>query len=190
MKKEFLTTRQFAELLASIMLSSFAQVESVTEPKLLKKNRQTGEPIPFTTVFNCRDLNIQLNYNYERQVSNRDVKETGEPSNFAAEEHIWARRIKGALARHKDYAVDAINIDFNNLDTSKLYMPYVKVRIDGQKYIADGQEVSKSVLLPFMPDKDNSYQSQPQDNKVKVEYMKLASIKTFIYNATEYQIVG
>jgi hypothetical protein len=190
MKKQFLTLSQFAQLLANITLSTFAQVESVTEPYLLKKNRKTGEPLPFAKVLNCRDLNIQLNYNYERQVTGRDEKQTGETSNFEAQEHKWARKITGALARHKDYIIDAISVDFNCLDTSKLYMPYVKVRVDGQKYIADGQEVAKSVLLPFMPDKDNSYQSQPQDSKVKVEYMKLASIKTFICNATEYQIVG
>ena len=189
MKKEFLTLSQFAELLANINLSTFAQVESVTEPKLNKKNRVTGEPLPFAKVLNCRDLNVQLNYNYERQVTKRDEKETGEPSNFEAQEHSWAKRVKGSLACHKNLAIDIVNIDFNNIDTSMLYMPYVKVRVDGQKYIADGKEIAKSLLLPFMPPKDD-YSSQPQDNKVRVEYMKLSSIKTFICDATEYQIIG
>jgi hypothetical protein len=183
MKKQFLTLKQFAILLASIKLSSFAQAQSVTEPKLNKKSRTTGEPLPFATVLNCRNINIQLNYNYENQVVGRDLKSGGDGT-FEAQEHAWAKHFEGALALHKSAVADMLN-----LDLTKCYMPYVKVRVDSQKYIADGKEISKDVLVPFMPPKDD-YSSQPQDNKVRVEYMKLSSIKTFVYAGTEYQIVG
>lgn len=189
MKKEFITIRQFASLLMSIKLSAFAQAQSVTEPKLNKKSRETGLPLPFQTVLNCRNINVQLNYNYENQVGNREVKEGAEAPTFEAQEHSWAKHLAGALAVHKSLAVDLATLDLNTLDLDKAYMPYVKIRVDSQKYIADGKEVKKDVLLPFMPPKDD-YSNQPIDNKVRVEYMKLKSVKTFIYNGTEYQIIG
>jgi len=183
MKKQFITISQFAILLASYNGSKFAQAQSVTEPKLNKKSRTTGEPLPFATVLNCRNINIQLNYNYENQIVGREIKEGGEAT-FEAQEHAWAKPVKGALATHKSAVADMLN-----LDLSKCYMPYVKIRVDSQKYIADGKEISKDILLPFMPPKDD-YSNQPIENKVRVEYMKLTSVKTFVCDGTEYQIVG
>lgn len=185
MKKQFLTLRQLAVLLASINLSAFAQAQSVTEPKLNKKSRETGELMPFGTVLNCRNINVQLNYNYERQVGNRELKEGAENQSFEAQEHKWAKHFAGALAVHKSVE----DTDLQTLDLDRAYMPYVKIRVDSQKYVADGQEVSRDVLAPFMPPKSN-YRTQPIDNKVVVEYMKLRSIKTFVYKGTEYQVVG
>lgn len=186
MKKEFLTIGQFASLLMTIKLSAFAQVQSVTEPKLNKKNRETGEPMPFKTVLNCRNLNVQLNYNYENQIIHREEKEGAENGSFEASEHSWARPLsEGALATRKSIEENDVKL----IAPDFLYMPYVKVRVDSQKYIADGREIDKAEIVPFMPPKSD-YENQPIENKVRVEYMKLRSIKTFIYNGTEYQIIG
>jgi hypothetical protein len=187
--KKFITIAQFALMLSEINISTFAQALSQTEPKLNKKSRVTGEPLPFNKVLNCRNINLQLNYDYEAQVIRRDEKQNaGEPSNFEAQEHTWARKVKGALARHKDYAIDMLNIDFNSLDTTKLYMPYVKLRIDSQMYIADGKPIDKEALINFMPPASN-YDNQPAEKKVVVEYMKLASIKEFTLSGVDYQII-
>jgi len=185
--KKFITTAQFAKMLFEINLSTFAQALSQTEPKLNKKSRVTGEPLPFNKVLNCRNINLQLNYDYEAQVNRRANKE-GIDEPFTAAEHTWARKVKGALARHKDYIIDMLNIDFNKLDVSKLYMPYVKLRIDSQMYIADGKQISKDSLIDFLPPATD-YDNQPAEAKVKVEYMKLASIKEFCFAGIDYQIV-
>lgn len=183
--KKFLTIQQFAQLLTSYNGSKFAQAQSVTEPKLNKKNRLTGEPMPFKTVLNARNINIQLNYDYEGQINRREIKEGAEVAEFSATEHAWAKHFQGALAVHKS----ELATDILSLDLTKCYMPYVKMRIDSQKYIADGQEISKDILLPFMPQKDD-YSNQGIENKVRVEYMKLTSIKTFVCDGVEYQIVS
>jgi hypothetical protein len=185
MKKQFITIRQFAELLMSYNGSKFAQAQSVTEPKLNKKNRETGELLPFKTVLNCRNINVQLNFDYEGQINRREIKEGAETPEFQATEHSWARHFKGALAVHKSELAS----DIMDVDLSKAYMPYVKIRVDSQQYIADGKVISKDALTPFMPPK-NDYDNQPVENKVRVEYMKLSSIKTFVTDGCEYQIVG
>jgi len=184
--KKFISLSQFAYLLSTITGSSFAQAISETEPKLNKKSRVTGLPIPFAKVVNCRNLNLQLNYNYENQVNNKSLKEGIEPE-FEATAHAWAKRVSGALASHKDY--NTIGLDILSLDVTKLYMPYVKNRVDSQTFIADGKEIAKDILNDFFPPKGN-YENQPQEKKVLVEYMKLTSIKEFSYNGTEYKIVG
>lgn len=178
---------QFAELLFNTKISTFAQALSQTEPKLNKKSRVTGEPLPYIKVVNCRNINIQLNYNYEKQIIGRDLKEGGEGT-FEAQEHTWARKINGALARHKDYVVDMLTIDFKSLDLSKLYIPYVKIRVDSQIFVADGKVIDKNELVDYLPT-PTDYANQPQEKKVVVEYMKLASVKEFTCNGIEYQIV-
>jgi len=188
MKKSFITIRNFAMLLSTINLSTFGQALSETEPKLNKKSRTTGEPLPFAKVLNCRNINFQLNYNYPTAVNNKAIKEDIAPE-FEAKEHTWARPVKGALARHKDYVIDMLNLDFSTIDTTKLYMPYRKLRIDSQSYVADGKVIDKKVLVDFMPPASD-YASQPQDDKIVIEYMKLSSIKLFTCNGTEFKIVG
>jgi hypothetical protein len=187
MKKSFITLAQFAELISNITGSAFADCESVTEPKLNKKDRISGAILPFNKVLNCRLLNIQLGYNYEKQVNDKAEKQ-GIDANFEAQEHVWARRIKGALARHKSYEVPE-TLDFTKVDTNKLYMAYKVQSIRQQSYIADGQQIAKSILTNFFPPKDD-YSAQPQDDKVKVQYMKLSSVKSFIFGGTEFIIVS
>ena len=192
MKRVFLTKKQFAEMLNEFKGSAFAQVQCVTEPKLNKYHRETKEPIPFKKVLNCRSLNIQLGYDYERQVSNREIKEGAENPTFEAQEHAWACRISKTLAINKKLASELAKgiaeISLDDLHADDLYVPYVKIRVDYQKYIADGVEIKKEELLPFLPPKSN-YDNQPIENKVRVEYMKLSSIKVFVIDNTEYHIV-
>jgi len=181
--KKFISTLEFAQLLMTILGSTFAQAMSQTEPKLNKKSRTTGLPIPFAKVLNCRDLYIQLGYDYEGQV-NRNAEKEGIEADFEAQEHVWARRMQGSLARHKDYTPDLAN-----LDVTKLYMPYKVMSIREQSFIADGKQIAKDILLDFMPSA-TSYDNQPAEKKVAVQYMKLSSVKEFHWNGIEYQIVG
>lgn len=190
MKKSFVTSLEFAKLLANeIINSAFAQAMSETSPKLNKKSRTTGAPLPFQTVLNLRDLNIQLGYDYEGQVNAKAEKE-GIEANFEAKEHAWARRVAGNLARHKDYEVPMTEngeIDWANVDTTRLYMPYKVMSVRSQSYFADGQRIEKDVLTDYFPPKDN-YESQPQEDKVRVQYMKLSSVKEFKWSGVEYVI--
>ena len=181
--KKFITLSDFAQLLMTILGSCFVQVQSITEPKLNKKSRSTGLPIPFAKVVNCRDLNIQLGYDYEAQV-NRNANKEGIEADFEAQEHVWARRIEGALARHKDYTPDLAN-----LDVTKLYIPYKVMNIREQSFIADGKQIAKDMLLDYLPPV-TSYDNQPAEKKVSVQYMKLSSVKEFRWNGIQYQIVG
>lgn len=190
MKKSFVTSLEFAKLLANeIINSAFAQAMSETSPKLNKKSRTTGAPLPFQSVLNLRDLNIQLGYDYEGQVNAKAEKE-GIEANFEAKEHAWARRVAGNLARHKDYEVPMTEngeIDWANVDTTRLYMPYKVMSVRSQSYFADGQRIEKDVLTDYFPPKDN-YESQPQEDKVRVQYMKLSSVKEFKWSGVEYVI--
>lgn len=191
MKKSFITTTEFAKMLAiEIINSAFAQAMSETSPKLNKKSRTTGAPLPFQSVLNLRDLNIQLGYDYEGQVIAKAEKEGIDASAFEAKEHTWARRVTGNLSRHKDYEVpmtESGQIDWENIDTTRLYMPYKVMSIREQSYFADGKRIDKDVLTDYFPPKDN-YESQPQEDKVRVQYMKLSSVKEFKWNNTEFVI--
>ena len=185
--RNVITLSQFAEMLSNILKSTFLQAVSVTEPKLNKKDRETKAPLPFKTVLHSRNINLQLGYNLDKQVTDRATKEGIEDADFEAQEHKWARRVKGQLARHKAYEI-AEDMAVADMDTTKLYMPYVVVRIDENKYIGDGKEIAKAVIEPFFPPASD-YENQPQENKVRVQYMKLSSVKWFKLNGVEYHIV-
>jgi hypothetical protein len=189
--KKFITKIEFAKMLAiEILNSAFAQVVSETEPKLNKKNRVTGQPLPFAKVTNNRDLNIQLGYDYDAQVIAKAEKEGIDASDFQSQEHSWARRVAGNLARHMAYDVPKNadgSIDWANVDSSKLYMPYKVMSIREQSYFADGQRIAKEILTDFFPPKDN-YSSQPAEAKVPVQYMKMSSVKEFKFGGVEYVI--
>lgn len=180
--KKLITQSEFAKMLMAITLSSFADVQSETEPKLLKKDRETKMPIPFKQVLNHRILNIQLNYNYDKQVNDKAEKE-GLRREFEAKEHTWAKRIAGALAGKKDY-----DFDVNNIDTSKCYMAYKIQTIRAQSFIADGKEIAKDLLTNFLPPKRN-YDNQPAEQKTAIQYMKLSSVKEFVFAGDQYRII-
>jgi len=186
--KKLITTAKFAEMLMGFILSSFADVQSETEPKINKTHRETKEPNPFTKVLNHRILNVQLMYNYEKQVNDKAEKE-GLERDFEAQEHPWARKVKGALARHKNYEIDLANFDVNSVDLSKFYMAYKVQKIREQSYIADGKVIDKKELLPYFPPQKN-YDNQPAEEKTAIQYMKLSSVKEFVFDGVEYRIMG
>ena len=181
-----MTTKQFAILLSTINLSSFMECKSLTEVEALKKSRIDGEPTPFSKIENIRQLNIQLNYDLDGQVNRRAEKE-GIESDFQKQEHKWARRVKGSLARHKDYIWDGA--DFDAVDLTKLYIPYNIIRYDAQFYLVDGRiETSLKPYEEYLP-KPSNYKNQPQEDKVIIQYMKLKSVKEITYKGETYDIV-
>jgi hypothetical protein len=74
--------------------TTFAGLDVTTEPKLLKKHRDTGELCPFSSVRKHAAVRVMLGANYEKRVQ----KITDNPD-FVAGPHAWADEHIGYLQR-------------------------------------------------------------------------------------------
>jgi len=123
-------------------------IETATNVKLNKKNRETGEPCPFTQgVLRRARRNVFIGSNYESVVNGR-LEKAGEERDFDAE-LLWKGKGRH-LDRHFCYHVDS----------GKIYLAYlprtdandVVVNTESEYVdIATGDVLDSSDVTPFMP---------------------------------------
>ena len=124
--------------------AEFIQYDSVTEPKLNKKSRLTGNLCPFTNVKKFTTARCALKVIYENAVNNAQER-AGEDRDFEAKEMTWGEWItfengkrSKILIKHK--GAFYIRTTYTN-----------PTEIPEVIYMADGKAVSKSALAEYLP---------------------------------------
>lgn len=128
--------------------AAIVTIETATVVKLNKKNRETGEPCPFTQgVMRRAKRNVILGSDYENVVNGRREK-AGEERDFDAAS-LWGGKGRH-LNRHFCYHVD----------NGKVYLAYlprtdadrVVVNLESEYVdIATGETVDSSDVTPYLP---------------------------------------
>src|SRR5690554_7875233 len=72
--------------------STFCTIHTVTDPKCLKKHRDTKEPLPYKEVKKTSVINGVINFKYENSVNKQREREDS-TADFIAEPRKWGTRI-------------------------------------------------------------------------------------------------
>lgn len=111
-----------------------------TEPKLLKKNRETGEPCPFHNVTRISERVVMLGCNYGNCVNNQRDRE-GLETDFVPQQ-LW---------NGKGQHVEGHPFLIQHVDTGKKYIAVKNQKNGSECYHADGKIVDIKTLSNFMP---------------------------------------
>lgn len=176
MSKKTITKNELVELLQTLdgNAASFVTIFSVTDPRMTKKDRQTGEPNPWHgKAYKLTILYGNLNVEYEKTVNNQRKRERRE-RNFKSE------------GRKYGYKKDANGcVIYDNGQPKYLALQPIKAK----SIICDfeGTFLSKNVLGDVLPKKSKS-QKQGTDKEVPYINYKINNIRKIRIFGTTYRI--
>lgn len=158
MPKRVMTVPALADFLRERKGAEFATIVATTDPKALKKHRETGEPNPYARIRKVSRVNGVLGWIYGNSV-NLQRKREGAAPDFSPEPRAWGERVKRAdggvspLVEHKgalylelkvEKVLDSFFLADGKLMTGKElrhYLPKPKVRESSR------QETEKPIIL-------------------------------------------
>jgi DNA polymerase II large subunit len=112
---------------------AFCGFETITTPKLTKKNRTTKEPTTFSVVIHST-FSAMLGVNYENAVNNKKEK-LGEERDFIAQKANGKHYVEGSK-----YLMQSDN------NPDKFYIALDKVGGVKRKYLIDGREATEEEI--------------------------------------------
>jgi hypothetical protein len=180
MKK--VTINELAEILYNTQLKkgmpTFASVLQATEPKVLKKDRVTKEPIPYQSVIKVSKVSILLNSEYEKAVTNQLIKENKDISSYEkgentmplefGENNIFIGKFKGEYV-----------LQYRPNDNSK----------PRTKFLADNKLTPKDKLVNFLPT-ENHAQNQGTSKEILWRKLYLKNIRKITINKETYKVIN
>lgn len=177
MQKSPISLHTLELILRGIRGTSTATVTYETDPKMVKKHRETKMPNPYDgLVVKRTTINVTLGFDYTNSVNNQKERE-GQARDFVAQPRTWGERIKGTtLVSHKD----AI---------------YLEAKINGKPQenifisIDTRQPIDKSILQPYLPVASTSEGRQGTEKEIVMRDIKLSSIKEIKLKGEHYVII-
>jgi len=147
---------QMIEVLRGVTSAVPATVTTLTIEKMNKKNNPYLDRVIKKTI-----SNVFINYDYQKAVNNRLVKE-GKEADFVAKPRVWGTRVQGTpLVEHNN----AFYVSLGYLTKNS---PKVEYRMDGEI-------IDKSVFQEFLPAASKS-NTQGLDNDVVVRDVQVENV--------------
>lgn len=166
-------TQDLMRVLAQVKGAKPATILTSTKVEMNK----TGNPY-HNRITKQAEANIFLNYNYEKAVNARLVKEGKEP-NFVASAPAWGESIPGTpLVLHKGSLYLTVGYLTNNTPKSE--------------YFCDGEPIAKVEIENYLKPKSSSAAKQglEAEDEVVVRKFKLESIKEIRMGGKIYEIIA
>lgn len=170
-----LTKDQLVATLSAVKGTTFATLETVTDPDM----RKTGNPYVGRVKKHTR-INCTFGANYENAVNRQGEREglenAGEFEALKLPYGNWL--VPHKLIEHK-----------GAVQVRVMCNPHMKPDVS---YTLDGQPMDVSVIKPFMPEKKASARQEEFgiEREVVPRNYKLESIKAITVNGTRYEIEG
>lgn len=162
------------EIFKGIEKSTFVHLVTVTEVKMVQKDRVTKEPNPYhNRVTKKLSGNFLIGNDYEKRVITNDTKEGGE-GNFEVKEN-WFEHVTKCVVKSKK--------------TGEFYLQYEYFKESNPKveFEFEGNPIDKMLFENYLNSKSEPT-NQPQERKVYYQTYKMDSIKEFSLNGTKYQV--
>ena len=150
----------------------FVAIDAVTDPKLLKKDRVTGQPNPYVGLVKQSRVFGLVNWVYTQSVNNQREREGSAPD-FVAEPRQWGQRIAGeSFVEHK----------------GQIYLEMKVQRSLGYRYVMpDGAEIAKEAVEPYLPKKSDGARQELERPVILRDY-RVDSIRSVRYNGRRYRV--
>lgn len=205
-----MTEKEIVQLLLTLKGATPITFKAITNPKALKKNRETGEPNPYKVIEHHVKTNGMVNFHYDAGVIRRLEKEgkTEEDFQKGGSFHTVVLTDNGKLTPlsiHKEDAAeivgwkfkgeklaDSITNPFTVSDLEKgnglrLYLRYMKLSSISSVYMADEVEMTWEGLKNYLP-KPSTYDNQGLDEPLVFQVYSLGNITQMTVNNAHYII--
>jgi len=170
-----LTKNDFIDILMNTKGATPITFIANTDPKMVKKHRETKTPNPYIGAIKISKVNGIVNFKYEEGV-NRRLEKEGKTPDFEAKEN-WHQAIVRPdgtltpLCEHKQ--------------NGKKYLRFMPINAIETSFELDGQPIDKEILKPYLPaHKPNTNQGldKPMDFRTyDIDNIKQLKMNKIIY---------
>lgn len=178
-EKVRVTKMELVNILNEVVKPTFTHIVSETIVKMNKEKTKEGnkEPNPyFNQVTKLRKGNFLIGSDYQKRVTDNDIKEGGE-GNFESKESSVGVHISKCVL---------FNERLNKYYLSHERFPEVKPI---NEFIFQGNTIDKMIFDKWVSD-SNNYENQPQERKVLWTTLSIDNIKEMSLNGVIYEIEG
>jgi hypothetical protein len=171
-----ITKSQMIEIFKTIEKSTFVNLVTEVEVKMVQKDRETKEPNPYYgKVIKQNKGNYLVGNDYGDRNGTNQEKEGIDPETFEVKDN-WFEHVTKCVVRNKK-------------SPEKMYLQYefFKESNPVTNYIFDGQTIDQVLFESFLSVKSEPT-NQPQERKVYFQTYSMDSIKEFSLNGNKYII--
>ena len=141
----YVSENEIIDILLAIKGAKILSFVAQTDPKPLKKSRETKQPTPWASLIKIARLNGMVNFHYDAGVLRRLEKEGKDPSSFRQGES-W----------HEPLTIDGKLTPFcTHKKTGKLYIRFQHLSTVESKYIGDGNVMDFEQVKDYLPQASN-----------------------------------
>lgn len=167
---------QMIEIFKGVEKSTFVNLVTEVEVKMVQKDRLTKEPNPYYgKVIKKNRGNYLIGNEYEDRTGTNGEREGIDMSNFEVKDN-WFEHVSKVVVRSKK-------------SPEKMYLQYEYFKESNPvtEYIFEGQTIDQLLFESFLTQKSEPT-NQPQERKVYFQTYSMDSIKEFSLNGTKYII--
>ena len=169
-------TQALEDVIAGLKGATFVTIESATDPRMVKKHRETGEINPYLGAVKVSRVNGIVNWIYSNSVNNQRTRE-GVVNDFVAEPRKWGERRLLASGNISPFVDHKTNV-------------YLELKVErslGYHYeMPDGTIVPSQNIQPYLPVKKAGRQGV--DKEVILRDYRLDSITSITVNSERYEM--
>jgi hypothetical protein len=170
------TKSEMIEIFKTIEKSTFVNLVSEVQVKMVQKDRETKEPNPYyNQVIKKNRGNYLIGNEYGIRVGGNGDKEEVDMTNFEVKEN-WFEHVSKCVVVSK-----------KNPDSHYLQYEYFKESNPVTEYIFQGQTIDSVLFESYLSQKSEPT-NQPQERKVYFQTYSMDSIKEFTLNGTKYLV--
>lgn len=170
------TKSQMIEIFNTVEKSTFVNLVTEIQVKMVQKDRTTKEPNPyFNQVIKRNRGNYLIGNEYGDRNGTNQEKENIDPTTFEVKEN-WFEHVSKVVVRNK-----------KNPENMYLQYEYFKESNPTTEYVFNGETIDSVLLESFLSQKSEPT-NQPQERKVYFQTYSMDSIKEFSIGGNKYQV--
>lgn len=171
------TSEAIRDKIANLKACTAVSIEYETEPKLLKKGRDSGEPCPYETIGKVNVIAGLIGADYSQSVNNQLGRED-KITDFVPQARKW-----GTLMENRMLVVHT-----NKQNETNYYLQMHVKSSDTPIYIWGNTEIAKSEIAEYLPKASAPKTQDALDKKVVLRDIKLSNIRMIRMLGEEYII--
>ena len=165
---------EMIEIFKGVEKSTFVNLVTETEVKMVQKDRTTKEPNPYYgKVIKKNKGNYLIGNEYGDRNGTNQEKEGIDPTTFEVKDN-WFQHVSKCVVESK-----------KNPEKKYLQYEYFKESNPTTEYVYDGQTIDKLLFESYLTQRSEPT-NQPQERKVYFQTFSMDSIKEFSLNGTKY----
>jgi hypothetical protein len=174
---QVITADGLREMIAGLKACTAIAVEYETEPKLLKRGRESGEPCPYEAIGKINVISGLIGADYANSCNNQLGREN-KNLDFTPHRRSWGELMDNRM----------LVVHTNKQNETNYYLQIIVKHSDTPIYVWGATEIMKEEIAEYLPKKSNPKTQNALDEKVIVRDIKLSNIRMIRMLGEEYLI--